>query len=416
MSEIRIQGGRRLSGSLRVQGAKNSVLPIIAAALLVRGVTVLHNCPQIRDVDTAIEILRHLGCSVTRCSDAVIIDASSVSGSEIPDRLMRQMRSSVVFLGAILSRTGEAKLSMPGGCELGPRPIDLHLAALRTLGFSVREEGGNICCRAARPRGARIDLAIPSVGATENGMLAAVSCTGETFLTNAAREPEIRDLASFLRAAGAEIRGDGTSVIWIRGPVTARRAEHTVIPDRIAAATYLAAAASAGGEILLTGVEPEHLRAVTDTLSGMGCEIRRGEDSLRFRADGPLHSCGTVSTGPYPAFPTDAQPPVAAASLQCRGTAVFVENMFENRFRYAPELRRMGADLRVEGRVAIVTGGRRLHGAPVEATDLRGGAALAVAALGAEGTTRITGIEHILRGYQSLTGDLRTLGADITEE
>ncbi|MBQ4320614.1 MAG: UDP-N-acetylglucosamine 1-carboxyvinyltransferase [Oscillospiraceae bacterium] len=415
MASLIINGGRRLCGAVDVQGAKNSALPIMAASLLVRGETVLQNCPDISDVDAAMRILRHLGCTAERIGSTLYLDTGQMTGCRIPDGLMREMRSSVVFLGAILARTGEAVLSLPGGCELGPRPIDLHLSALRALGMEIAESGGSIVCKAREPRGCRIDLAIPSVGATENSMLAAFSCVGETVITNAAREPEICDLARYLRAAGAEICGEGTSVITVRRGRPSGRVLHTVIPDRIAAATYLSAVASAGGAGEIRNICPEHIRPVTDALERMGCRIRKEPTAVSILAEGRLCSAGTVTTAPYPGFPTDAQPPLMAACIKCCGMTVFVETMFENRFRHAGELRRMGADIRKEGRVAIVTGVPMLHGAPVEASDLRGGAALAVAALGAEGKSEITGLQHVLRGYEDIASDLRKLGAEIYE-
>ena len=415
MASLIITGGRRLSGTVDVQGAKNSVLPIMAASILVRGETVLTNCPDISDVDAAMRILRHLGCTAQRAGNTVYLDTGQMFRSSIPDSLMREMRSSVVFLGAILSRTGEATLSLPGGCELGPRPIDLHLSALRALGFEICESGGSIVCKAREPRGCRIDLAIPSVGATENSMLAAFSCVGETIITNAAREPEICDLAGFLRAAGAYVRGEGTTVITVRRGTPSGKVCHTVMPDRIAASTYLSAVASAGGDGMIRNICPAHIRPVTDALERMGCRIRKERNAVRIASGGRLCSAGTVTTAPYPGFPTDAQPPLMAACLRCEGMTVFVETMFENRFRHAGELRRMGADIRKEGRVAIVTGVPILHGAAVEASDLRGGAALAVAALGAEGRSEILGMQHVLRGYEDLASDLRRLGAEIHE-
>ncbi len=416
MASFKITGGKPLHGAVRIQGAKNSVLPIMAAALLVRGETVLHNCPDISDVNAAMRILQHLGCVALRHGDTVYLNTAAMTGCRIPDHLMREMRSSVVFLGAILARAGEAELSLPGGCELGPRPIDLHLSALRALGYEIIERGGDIRCKAREPKGCRIDLAIPSVGATENSMLAAFACPGETVITNAAREPEIRDLADFLRAAGARIYGDGTTVIAMRGGAPKCGVIHKVIPDRIAAATYLSAVASAGGSAELLDFQPEMLAPVIDTLERMGCVISRWEDAVAIRAEGRRSSAGTVTTAPYPGFPTDAQPPLMAACLKCRGMSAFVETMFENRFRHIGELCRMGADIRREGRVAIVTGVPLLHGAAVEASDLRGGAALAVAALGAEGMTELTGLHHVERGYEDLARDLRCLGAEITRE
>ena len=416
MSIWRIRGELPLEGSLRIHGAKNSVLPIMAAAIIAGCETRLQNCPDLSDVDASINILRHLGCEVSRERDVVNIGSDGITNCHIPHELMREMRSSVIFLGAILARCGEAVLSTPGGCELGPRPIDLHLAGLRALGAEITEHGGNILCRVGKLRGARINLAVPSVGATENVMIAACAAQGETTITNAAQEPEIVDLGGYLRALGAEVAGDGTSTITVSGFRPKKSVEHRVMPDRIVASTMLSAAASAGGMVELRGVMPETFETVTTALQEMGCDVSRGADSVTLRRYKPLRAGKPISTKPYPGFPTDAQPTLMAAALKADGTSVFVENIFENRFRHVGELRRLGADIRTELRVAMVTGVPHLHAAPVSATDLRGGAALVVAALAAEGETVIHDTGHIDRGYESLDRSLRELGADITKE
>jgi len=413
MSILRITGGRRLDGIAEVQGAKNSVLPILAASLLASGESVIHNCPDLSDVRAAIKILEHLGAKVSHEGNTVIVDSSVINRCEVPHSLMREMRSSVIFLGAILCRIGEAKLSMPGGCELGPRPIDLHLSALRTMGADVGEDSGNIVCRAAAMTGGSVHLSIPSVGATENAMLAAVGCSGETVITNAAQEPEIADLGDFLNKLGADVRGAGTPTIRIIPAKLLNGAEHTVIPDRIAAATYLAAAAASGGSIELTGVCPAHIATVAETLEEMGCTLAFAGDRVCICTPRRLKAARPVATRPYPGFPTDAQPPLMAAVLKAEGTTVFVENIFTNRYRHADELVRMGADIKIVGKVAMVSGVRRLVGVPVSAADLRGGAALVVAALGAEGVTDISEVRHIDRGYDDIAGVLYRLGADI---
>lgn len=415
MSVFRIEGGHRLAGSVEIQGAKNSVLPLLAATLLVPGECVLHNCPHISDVDHTLAILHHLGCRVERVGNTVTVDATVPTQWDVPDDLMGEMRSSVVFLGPILGRMGRAELSYPGGCELGPRPIDLHLSALRTLGAEIREEGGRLLC-GGRLRGGEITLALPSVGATENTMLAALTADGTTVIHNAAREPEIVDLQNFLLTLGADVRGAGTSVITVAGGRPLHGGEYTVMADRIVAATYLSAVAAAGGEGELTGVDWRDLSTVTAVLSEAGCHIRSDPNTIFLKAPQRLRAVRPIRTAPYPGFPTDAQAVVMAALCGAEGATLFVENMFSGRYRHVDELCRMGADIRTEGRVAVVCGVPGLHGAPVRSTDLRGGAALCVAALGAAGESLVSGLEHIDRGYADLAGDLGKLGAKITRE
>ena len=410
-------GGNELRGSAAVQGSKNAVLPILAASLLSGGETRLTNCPHLLDVDASAEILRHLGCRVMQNGGEIVVDSSGMSENHIPHALMLKMRSSVMYMGAILARCGEVRLSTPGGCELGSRPIDLHLAALRALGAEVEETGGEVVCRAGRGlRGTHLNLDFPSVGATENAMLAACAAEGETVITNAAREPEIEDLQRFLCAAGAKISGAGTPEVAVAGCAPRDVTEHRVMPDRIAAATYLCAAAAAGGDVLLTDAVPAHIETVCAALRQMGCAVVAGSSSVRLRRSGGMRACRPVVTKPYPGFPTDAQALLMAASLRADGTSVFVENIFENRFRHVAELRRLGADIRTEGRVAMVTGVRRLTGAPLTACDLRGGAAMVVAALAAEGESTVRDSGHIERGYDRLAETLRALGADVRRE
>ena len=416
MKHIIIRGGRRLEGVLPVQGAKNSVLPVLAATILHPGVTVLRGCPRLSDVEASIRILRHLGCRTDWQGEELVVDTSSMSRWDIPDHLMREMRSSVIFLGAILARLGRAEMSYPGGCELGPRPIDLHLAALRKLGAAVEEKGGRLCCTGAAMEGREITLSLPSVGATENAMLAACGARGETVIVNAAREPEIVDLQNFLRSMGCAVRGAGSSTVCVAGQKATRDSVHTVMPDRIVAATYLAAVAAAGGEVELTHVDYRHLSTVTAALHEAGCRVLGGDGRVFLRSDGNLKAISPVRTAPYPGFPTDAQAILMAALLRSRGTTVFVENMFDNRYRHVDELCRMGADISVEGRVAVVTGVPRLSGAAVRCTDLRGGAALLVAGLAAEGETAIEEVQHICRGYEDPVRDLAALGGEIRWE
>ena len=387
-----------------------------SATILHSGVSVLHHCPRLRDVDASIRILRQLGCGADWEEKDLVVDASAMTCCQIPDHLMREMRSSVIFLGAILSRCGQAELSLPGGCELGPRPIDLHLAALRQLGAEIQEGGGRLHCRAGDMRGRELTLSIPSVGATENALLTACGCEGTTTIFNAAREPEIDDLQRFLCAMGYQVQGAGTSMLTVTGRSPTHDVEHTVMPDRIVAATYLAAAAAAGGEVELRGVDYRQLSTVIAALHEAGCRIHSTGSAVRLQSTGELRGIRPIRTAPYPGFPTDAQAVLMAALLKSRGTTVFVENIFENRYRHVDELCRMGADIRVEGRVAVVCGVDRLRGASVEATDLRGGAAMAVAALSAEGESRIGSIRHIQRGYEDIVRDMSALGARISLE
>ena len=415
MSVWHIAGGNRLSGSVTVQGAKNAVLPIMAASVLAPGETELLNVPTLRDVNTTIRILCGLGCSVEREGDAVYIDSRPMSRSEIPHSLMRELRSSVIFLGALLARCGHARLSMPGGCELGPRPIDLHLMALRALGAEIDERGGDLICSAPSGlHGAGIALPMPSVGATENAMLAACAAEGETVIMNAAREPEITELQTFLQTLGADVTGAGSATVRVRGKkLEPFRVGHRIMPDRIVSSTLLCACAAAGGDVELRAVEPRHFSTVLHSLSECGCDIMSNSSSVRLRSGGNLKAPMPVITGPYPGFPTDAQPLMLAACLKARGTSVFVENVFQNRFRFTEELQRLGARIHTEGRVAVVTGVEVLHGAPTVATDLRGGAALIIAALSAEGETDILDSGHVERGYESFDERLAALGADI---
>lgn len=416
MSAIIIRGGRPLSGSLTVQGAKNSVLPILAATLLSGEVCRIRHCPRLRDVETAMEILRHLGCRADWQGRDLLVDAADLTRWDVPDHLMSRMRSSVVFLGAILARCGQAEMTYPGGCELGARPIDLHLAALRSMGAAIQETGGRLACRRERLTGTEIVLGLPSVGATENAMLAACGAEGTTVIANAAREPEIVDLQTFLQKMGAHVQGAGSSTVVVEGGAPLHGCVHTVVADRIVAATYLAAAAGTGGDIRLEGVDYRHLSTVATMLRQSGCRLTCGETSIRLQAPRRLQSAGPIRTAPYPGFPTDAQAVLMASLLRSEGATVFVENIFDSRYRHVPEMVRMGADIRLEGRVAVVCGVDRLHGATVRAKELRGGASLVLAGLQAEGETAVTGVEHIQRGYEDLTGELAQLGADIRQE
>lgn len=414
MQSLIIEGGKRLSGEIRVHGAKNSALPILAASIMAGRTTVIHNCPDLTDVHAAVKILTYLGCTVAWEGGDITIDPTTMNRYDIPEKLMREMRSSVVFLGPVLSRMGRAVLSTPGGCEIGLRPIDLHLAAMRKFGVQITDEHGRLDCSCpAGMKGCRIVLSFPSVGATENAMLAAACADGETDIINAAREPEISDLADFLNGMGACIHGAGEGEIHISGVPKLGGTEHMVIPDRIAAATFICAAAVTRGSVVLKDIIPAHLGPVIPAMEEMGCEIAIRPREIAVTAPVRLRAISTVRTMPYPGFPTDAQAPVMAAACTARGASVFVENIFESRFKHVSELIRLGAHIKVEGRVAVVEGVAKLSGAPVTATDLRGGAALAVAGLAAAGTTRIENAELIDRGYERIEESLTQLGADV---
>ena len=413
MNELIIRGGVGMEGEIEVQGSKNAVLPILAAAILSDGKNIIYNCPRLRDVETTIQVLKNLGCKVKWEGNSIEVDAQGISGYIIPDDLMRKMRSSIIFLGAIIARFGKAEVSMPGGCEIGLRPIDLHLKALRQLGVDIAESHGYIHCTAEKLTGADIHLDFPSVGATENAMLAACMAEGETVIENAAREPEIVDLECFLNRMGAKIRGAGTGRIVIEGVNKLYGARHTIIPDRIVGATYLACAAATYGTVILKKTNPSHMGAMLNILKDMGCNIFAEKDRVILLPAKKLKSVGTVKTMPYPGFPTDIQSPFMALCTMCEGTSVFVENIFENRFQHIDELNRMGASISTDGRVAVVSGKSDLSGARVVAKDLRGGAALVLAALCADGITEIENVKFIDRGYEEIDKVLSSCGLDI---
>ena len=408
-----LRGGNRLEGACFVQGSKNASLPIIAASIISPARSELLNVPQLRDVDAALRILRHLGCTAEQWGSDVYIDSSGLCRSTIPHSLMVEMRSSVIFMGALIARCGSARLSLPGGCQLGKRPIDLHLAALRQLGAEIDESGGEINCQAQELHGADITLPFPSVGATENIMLAAVRAKGDTVIRGAAREPEIVALQEYLRAMGLNVTGAGSSTICIGAFKPEKAVSHRIIPDRIVASTIACAAAATGGNVEMRGVDPSHFSTVLHFLKLAGCDIMNSKRSVRIRSRGKLSAVGEVSTEPYPGFPTDAQPVLMAALLKAEGRTVITENIFENRYRQVPELQRLGADIAVSGRQAEIWGVDCLHGSALTATDLRGGAAMLVAALAARGESTVFDDGHITRGYERFDMRLRSLGADI---
>lgn len=409
MSRIIIDGGYRLKGAVPVNGAKNSVLPILAATLINGGENILHGCPDLKDVDSAISILQYLGCTVTRNGSTIVVDSSNIHRYDVPDALMREMRSSVIFLGPILARCGKSQMSFPGGCELGTRPIDLHIDAVRKLGATVEENGGIITCQAEKMIGRDIVLSFPSVGATENIILLATACQGRTRIINAAQEPEIDDLIAFVKKTGAKIAKSG-SEIEIIGTQTKQNTEHRIMPDRIETATYLCMGAAAGGEVTVENAIPAHVETITDALAQAGCKLDIRPDSITLKREEPLKAIRPIRTMPYPGFPTDAQSPLMAAMTLAQGNTIFLETIFENRYRQVGELMRMGADIKVAGRVAVVTGVSRLFGAKVKSPDLRGGAALAIAAMAAQGRTEIDDVFHIDRGYERIENVINLLG------
>ena len=414
MERYIVSGGNSLHGSLPVHGAKNAALPILAASLLCDGCH-LRNCPRLSDVDAACNILNHLGCQTKWQDDVLLISKGDSKDCSIPDHLMGEMRSSIIFLGAMLAKYRQAHLSFPGGCELGPRPIDLHLASLEKMGVEFQQNGDRLDCFVpGKLHGASIDLAFPSVGATENIMLAASLAQGDTIIRNAAREPEISDLAGFLNSAGGRVSIGSDGTVRIQGVERLHSTDYNVIPDRIVGITYLCCGAITGSEISVTSVEPDHMRAVFPILEAMGCHLNIDGNSVLLTAPKRLKAVRNITTMPYPGFPTDALAPIMALSAVARGTTIFTENIFQNRYKQAWELCRMGADIRTEGRIAVVRGVEKLHSASVSCTDLRGGAALVIAALATEGVTTIHDIRHIQRGYENLPENLSQAGACIT--
>ena len=405
-----VSGGRRLCGELEVGCAKNAVLPILAAAMLTDTPVTVEDCPDLVDARNMLSILETLGCRVEARGRDVVLDASRAENHEMPEKLSKRLRSSIFLLGPLVARFGRARVSYPGGCEIGQRPIDLHLKGLRALGVQIRETHGMIECDGARLRGADVYLDFPSVGATENVMMAAVLARGRTTIHNAAREPEIRDLQNFINALGGKVRGGGTDCVTVEGVRSLGGACYRPLPDRIVAGTLLAAAAVTRGEVFLRRVCPGDLGAVLDKLRQAGCAVEAEEETifLRARTLKPFE----VSTQPFPGFPTDLQAQFMALACAAEGASVIVENVFENRFAHAAQLRRMGADIFLSGRLAVVRGGR-LYGAEVQAGDLRGGAALVIAGLAASGETVVDNIGVIDRGYESFENMLGELGADM---
>ena len=413
MDKFIIDGGEKLYGKVRVHSAKNTVLPLLAASVLTDEQVKIHGVPAINDVENMLHILSEVGCVIKRQKDCAVIDSSNAVSHEIPTRLTKELRSSVFMLGSVLTRFRRAKISYPGGCDIGLRPIDLHLSGLKKLGVEIVEKDGYIHCSAERLQGAEILLDFPSVGATENIILAAVKAAGITVIRNAAKEPEISDLQRFLNAMGAKVRGAGGGTIVVEGVERLHGVDYTPIGDRIEAGTYLIAAASCGGEMEIEGVPAENIAALLHKLRENGCKIHTKNDKIELYSDGKLKSVNLVETMPFPGFPPDLQAQYSALSATAKGATLVVENLFETRYRYAAELKRMGADITVRGRAAFIRGVEKLHGASVTAGDLRGGAALVVAALRAEGQSSVMDLSHIDRGYAEFEGTLRNLGAKI---
>lgn len=404
-----------MRGEVEVSGAKNAAVAIIPAALMVDGVCTLENLPQISDVDMLLTILQHLGAKVRYLDKSTVeIDCTHVHFQDAPFDLMRKIRASYYLIGAMLGRFGTAKTTMPGGCNFGVRPIDQHIKGITALGAAFVVEDGFIYANAPESglRGAKVYLDKVSVGATMNIMLAACQAKGKTVIENAAREPHIVDLANFLNSMGADVRGAGTDTIKINGVEKLHGGTYTIIPDQIEAGTYMAAVAAAGGEVLIQNVIPKHLECITNKLLEMGVSVEELDDAVLVRRTGPIHRTN-VKTMPYPGFPTDMQPQIAAVLCLAQGTSVLTEGVWDSRYRYVDEFRRMGAQIQVDGKVAVIEGVRRLTGAPVHACDLRAGAAMIVAGLAAEGVTVIDGIHHIERGYESIVEKLSAVGADI---
>ena len=413
MEKYVINGGNKLYGGVKIQSAKNSVLPILAAAVLTDGTITILDVPQITDVSNMVKILTRLGCKAVFSGDNLIIDSSSANCFEIPSGLAHELRSSVFLLGSLVSRFKMAKIAFPGGCDIGLRPVDLHLTGLKRLGVEITEESGYILCKCEKLMGNEIMLDCPSVGATENIMLAAVKAEGTTVIKNAAREPEIEDLQKFLNMIGAKVRGAGSGTVVIEGVQSLGGATFKPIHDRIEAGTFLVATAMCGGEVELECSCAENLSSLLHKLRENGCIIRIKNDKISLESSRRLTSVKTIETQPYPGFPTDLQAQITALCCICRGQSIITENLFETRFKYVPELRKMGADITVINRSAFVRGVDKFKGATVVAHDLRGGAALVLASLAAEGVSEVLDISHIDRGYGRFEQKLGSLGGDI---
>ena len=412
MSSYIIEGGHKLEGTVKISGSKNAALPILAATVLNVGKTTLYNVPNIQDTQMMFKILETLGGKVEKKNNKIIIDTSKINKFEIPEELMHKMRSSVILAGALLGRYKKAIFSYPGGCDIGSRPIDLHLRSFEKLGINVVQNYGNIICDAEKIKGEKIDLDFPSVGATENAILASVLAEGTTTITNAAREPEIIDLQNFLNKMGAKIIGAGTNEIRITGVKKLKDISYNIMPDRIETGTFLCLAVATKGNLILENTNAEHITPVITKLQEAECKIEIEKNKIKINSNKKIKALD-IKTMPYPGFPTDMQSVFSAMLTTAKGTSIIVENIFENRFKYTQELNKMGAKITVEGKSAIIRGVRKIYGANVKATDLRGGAALVLAGLSAKGVTKVDDIEYILRGYENFDKKLRNINADI---
>ncbi|WP_028561615.1 UDP-N-acetylglucosamine 1-carboxyvinyltransferase [Paenibacillus pinihumi] len=414
MDKLVIEGGKPLSGTIVIQGAKNAALPILAASMLVEGTVIIDHVPKLRDIEVMLDILRELGCRAEHNGQTVVLDTSALHSVHIPEELMRQMRSSIFLMGPLLSRFGEVQLYQPGGCAIGERKIDIHLRGLKALGAEIEEFGNRMVCRTEGLKGTDIHLDFPSVGATENLMMAAVLAEGTTRISNAAREPEIQDLQHFLNQMGAKVMGAGTDTITIEGVESLVPCRYKVIPDRIVTGTVMVAAAATGGQVTLQNTNPDHLISLIHVLRRSGVQVAVDGDIIKVGCPGRPGAVERIVTAPYPAFPTDLQSQVMVLLALSDGISVMKETIFEGRFKHVDELSRMGADIRVDYNSAVIRGVRRLYGATVEATDLRAGAALVIAGLAAKGKTVVENVHHIDRGYDQIEEMFRQLGARIT--
>lgn len=413
MEILQIEGKAKLGGEIDVHGSKNSVLPILAATVLINGESVIHNCPMLSDVLTTVKILESLGAKVKIENNTIVVNSQNIESYYISENLMHEMRSSIIFLGSLASRMGRACLFLPGGCEIGLRPVDLHLKGLKSLGYSVYFDGNNICAENKNAKSNKVVLPFPSVGATENIILSSVLLSGKTTIVNAAREPEITDLINFLNRAGAKIKGASTTIIEIEGVDSLSSAEHSIIPDRICAATFMAAAAVTSSDLKINKISPSHLIPVFPVFDEMGCKIYLEKNSMLIKSPKRPKRVKNLETQPYPGFPTDCQALVMVPLTIAKGTSIVKETIFESRYKHISQLSRFGADIDVKDRVAIINGVHHLHAAGASCTDLRGGAAVVLEALAADGVSVIKDIYHIDRGYEKLEKQLSSIGADI---